>query len=406
MPSIYYYTARSAEGKFVRGSMQAASRILALSNLRARSLLVTSLLAKESAGGTLAGWVALGPVKHSALVLFFRSFATLIGAGVSVRRSLEVTNQECKDGRLREALSAVQSDVESGLPLSSAMARRPREFPRLFVAMLRAGELGGTLDETLERLATMIERDLSLRKKVVAGLTYPCVVAVGALGLTIYLLTSVIPMFASLFSQMHVPLPATTSLLLRLNAVLSTPGTWIVIAILVLAAPLAWVRVRRRRGTKMLLDAVYLRLPILGVIARKSTLARIARILGTLLRSGVDLIAALGVSAEAVGNMVYENNLGAVRDALAGGEPLAVPLEKSRLYDPTFLQMVRVGEETGSMDRMLLRIAQYYEADIEVALTTLGAVLEPLLMVILGLIVGVVTASIYIPLYSLIGNLK
>lgn len=406
MSSIYYYTARSPEGKFVRGSMESSSRVLALSNLRARFLFVTSLEASESAGGALVGWIVLGPVKHSALVLFFRSFATLIGAGVSVRRSLEVTIQECQDGRLREALSAVQSDVESGFPLSSAMARRPREFPRLFVAMLRAGELGGTLDETLERLATIIERDRSLRKRVAAALTYPCVVALGALALTIFLLTSIIPMFASLFFQMHVQLPATTALLLRLSAMLSTRSAWIAAPLLVFAIPFAWVRLRKAPAAKRFLDAQHLRLPIFGTIARKTALARMARMLGSLLRSGVDLIPALEVVTAVVGNAVYERSLVAVSNALAGGQPFAQPLEQSCLYDPTFLQMVRVGEETGALDRMLLRIAEYYEVDVETALTSLGSVLEPLIISILGLVIGVITASIYIPLYSLIGNLK
>ncbi len=385
--------------------MEAPSRVAALSSLRARLLVVTSLQAAESVVGNVTGLFA-APVKQSALVLFVRSFATLISAGVSIRRSLEVVIQECADARLKEALCAVTADVENGFSLSAAIGRRPREFPVLFAAMLRAGELGGTLDETLHQLAVVVERRHALRKKVVAALTYPAVVAIGAVALLIFLLTSVIPMFAPLFAQLNVPLPLSTALLMRLSASLTTPKLWVTLAAGCALGVLLWMRVKDRPGVRGCIDRAALRLPIFGSIARKTILARVARMLGSLLRSGVDVTPALAVVSGAIGNAVYETSLKAVGVALASGEPLAVPLQQSRLYDPTFLQMVRVGEETGVLDRMLLRVADYYEVDVEAALSTLGSVLEPLLIAILGLVVGVVTASVYIPLYSLIGNMK
>ncbi len=403
---LFYYTARNAEGSFVRGAIEGASRSGALANLRTRAVFVTSLWAANTTQGVLASSLHLGAVKPGALVAFFRAFATLISAGVPMRRSIEVTIEQCSDSRLREALRAILRDIEGGTPLSDAMSRRPREFSRLFVAMIRAGEIGGVIEEVLGRLASFLERDRASGKRLAAALTYPAIVALTAAALIVYLLSSIVPMFASLFEQMHVDLPASTSLLLELGMAFHNGPSWIVMLAATAAAALCLRRILSTKRGRLFWDRHKLRLPVFGALLRKSALARLSRMLGSLLKSGVGLIVALEVVADVVGNSAYEQNVLALRQALREGDPLAEPLARSGLYDPLVIQMVRVGEETGTLDAMLLRIAGYYELDIETALSTLGAILEPVLIVALGGVVGFIVFAIFIPLYTLIGSIK
>ena len=406
MPSVFYYTARNAEGSFVRGAIEAATQGNALASLRTRALFVTSLVAAGTPRGILASSIQIGPVRHSALVSFFRSFATLISAGVPMRRSLQVTIEQCTDERLREALAAILSDIEGGSSLSEAIARRPKEFSKLFVAMIRAGEVGGVLDDVLERLATFMERDRATRKRLSSALTYPGIVALTAVILIVFLLSSIVPMFASLFDQMHVQLPATTAFLLALGNNFRNLPFWMIVLACISASALCIAQILRTRRGKLFWDSQKLRIPLFGGLMRKSALARLARMLGSLLKSGVGLVLALEVVADVVGNAAYEVSINAVRQALREGDPLAEPLAASGLYEPLVIQMVRVGEETGSLDAMLLRIAEYYELDVETALSTLGATLEPVLIAGLGGVVGFIVFSIFIPLYTLIGSIK
>ncbi|GAC1388852.1 MAG: type II secretion system F family protein [Vulcanimicrobiaceae bacterium] len=406
MASLYYYTARNAEGSFVRGAIEAATDAAALTSLRTRALFVTSLLPANSAKGLFAATLHLGPVKPGAVVAFFRSFATLISAGVPMRRSLGVAIQQCTDKRLAEALKAVLTDIEGGSTLSNAMAKRPKEFSSFFVAMIRAGEFGGVLDEVLERLATFMERDRATRKRLASALTYPGIVALTAVILIVFLLSSIVPMFASLFDQMHVELPPTTAFLLALGAAFRTFPFWTGTVVCIGSVILLASRLVSTQRGRLFWDSQKLRIPIFGTLMRKSALARLARMLGSLLRSGVGLVFALEVVADIVGNAAYEQNVADVRQALREGDPLAEPLAQSRLYDPLIVQLVRVGEETGALDAMLLRIAEYYELDVETALATLGSTLEPLLIVGLGTVVGFIVFSIFIPLYTLIGSIK
>lgn len=406
MASLYYYTARNAEGAFVRGSIEANSDIGALAGLRTRALFVTSLAAATTPRGLLASSIQFGPVRHAVLVTFFRSFATLIGSGVPMRRALEVTIEQCTDSRLSEALNAILTDIEGGSALSDAMAKRPREFSELYVAMIRAGELGGVLDEVLERLATFLERDRTMRKRLSSALTYPAIVALTAGGLVVFLLSSIVPMFASLFDQMHVELPLTTSLLISVGRAFQNGPFWLSCTAGTLVLALAALRFRRTQRGRLLWDQSKLKVPIFGAIVRKAALARLARMLGSLLRSGVGLIFALEVVADVVGNAAYALSITSVRQALREGDALGEPLAASGLYDPLIVQMVRVGEETGTLDTMLMRVAEYYELDVETALSTLGSTLEPLLIVLLGGVVGFIVFSIFIPLYTLIGSIR
>ena len=406
MASVYAYTARNGEGRFVAGSLQAENREQALAHLRTRTLFVTSISAAGSATSVIGSIVTAWPISAAARTAFFRSFATLIRAGVPIRRALDVVVESCRDARLREAFRSVSSDIESGSELSTAMSRRPREFSRLFVAMIRAGELGGALDDILERLATLLERHLAVRKKVRAALAYPVIVASAALGLVLFLVGSTVPAFASMFAEMRVTLPWSTRVLIAAGNALKNPLVWGAVAAI---PPLILGTIRAGRRSQRIairIDQFVLALPVFGAVLRKAVITRFSRTLGTLLLSGVPLLEAIGAANDVIDNAVYSRLTRDLSAALREGTSIAVALEQSSLFEGLFLQLVRVDEETGTLDAMLLRIADYYELDVETAVAALGSVIEPILMIALGALVGVIVASILIPLYSMIGSIK
>jgi len=403
---LFAYTARNGEGRFVAGSLQAENRGQALAHLRTRSLFVTSLTQPGTAYGVVGSMLTAWPVSATARTVFFRAFATLIRAGVPIRRALDVVVESARDARLREALRSVSSDIESGSELSTAMARRPREFPRLFVAMIRAGELGGALDDILERIAALLERHSAIRKRVRSAMAYPLIVATAALALVLFLVGSTVPAFASMFTETHMTLPWTTRALIATGNALRQPIVWFALA----AIPIAIVGLiraaRRFEGVAMQIDGATLALPIFGAILRKAVIARFSRTLGALLRSGVPLLGALDAAQDVVENAVYARFTRQLGASLREGTPVVAALERSSLFDGLFRQLVRVGEETGTLDAMLLRIAEYYELDVESAIAALGSVLEPILIIGLGALVGLIVASILVPLYSMIGSIK
>lgn len=404
--SLYYYTARNPEGLAVSGALAAQSYAEALASLRTRALFVTSLTSARSAGGMLRARFTFGAVRKGSLAALFRTIATLISAGVPIRRALEVGAKQCTDARLKEALGAVGADVESGMPLSLALSKRPKEFAPFVVAMIRAGETGGVLEEILERLATVTERDRANAKRLSSALTYPALVAATAVVLIVFLLSSIVPMFASLYAQLHVELPSATAALLAVGENARDPRSWMSAALIAGAAvTIAGLAMRTPSG-RALTERAMLRIPIVGAILRKATVARLVRTAGSLLKSGVGIVTAIEVAADVVGNHAYVTNLRDVRQALREGDSLAQPLSSSQLYDPLVIQMIAVGEETGTLDAMLLRIAEYYELDVETALSALGSTLEPALIVVLGGVVGFIVFSIFIPLYTLIGSIK
>jgi type II secretory pathway component PulF len=406
MAALFHYTARSREGAFVNGSLEAVDAAAALSALRGRALFVTSLEAAATLRGALAVTLLGRRASRDALVAFFRTFSVLVRAGVPIRRSLSVTIEQCDSPRLREALDAVATDIENGLSLSEALLHRPREFSAVHAAMICAGEAGGVLDEVLERLAAVLERDRSARKRLVAALTYPAAVGCAAFALLLFLVTSVVPMFRSMFEQFHVPVPPATAVLLAAGTALQHPAFWFTAASCLACCAAAVAYVRSSPQPAAAFETALMRLPVIGAVLRKSSAAAIARMLGALLRSGVGMLDALEVLAQGIASRPYRESLIELRRSLAEGSSLTAPLSRSALYDPLFVQMVRAGEETGALDAMLLKIADYYDVDVEASLASLAALIEPALMLILGTAVAFIAAAVFVPLYSLVGNVR
>jgi type IV pilus assembly protein PilC len=404
---LYRYTARAENGAFVAGSLNAQTREKALAHLRGRALFITSLdPANEIGPSSLLSKLAIGPIDGKARLAFFRSFATLVAAGIPIRRALSVTIESCRNGRLREALRSVASEIEAGSSLSAALATRPKEFPELFVSMLAAGELGGMLDAVLERLAAMLERDRAMRKRVAAALAYPAIVLTAAVGLVLFLVANTVPAFASMFGELHVALPLSTRLLIRAAAMLRSPLCWLAGSVM-LATSLALVHAARRYPpAAAIFERFSLDMPVVGIVLRSSLIARFARTLGELVRAGVPLFDALNRVQNVVLDASFRKRIGALSEALGRGESISEAMSEQRWFDVLMLQLVRAGEESGTLDAMLLRIADYEELEVETALTTLTGVMEPLFILILGAMVGTIVASILVPLYSVIGSIR
>ncbi len=401
----FRYRARTSAGEIVAGSMRARDRNSALAALRSRALFVTSVVAETRVRRSLTDALSIGNARRSALLTFFRSLATLLRAGVAMRRALTVTIERCADPGLREALRSVVADLEGGLSLSDAMTMRPRIFLPLQVSMIRAGERGGILDDVVERIAVLLERDAALLKKLRSALAYPAIVLTAAAALVVFLVVRIVPMFAAMFASFNVDTPTPTRVLMSLSEGLRSPLFWLSACGAVAALAIGAYRLGRTSRGGLFLDRCRFRVPVLGALARKAVLARVARMLGTLVHSGVDLLAAIEAVAPVAGSPLYRATLLACGVRLRAGEPLSAPLAETTAFDPLFLALVQVGEETGSLDDMLVKAAEYFEGDIEAALAVLSATIEPALVIVLGAIVGTIVFSVFLPLYSLIGSL-
>jgi type IV pilus assembly protein PilC len=402
----FRYLARTPAGDRIRGSVLAPDYAAAVSGLQARALFVTSLERERLWNREVRLNLRFGAPGARARTTFFRAFSTLIRAGVDIRRSLQVTIERTNDETLRTSLRAVLADVERGDGLSIAFGRRPRVFSPLVVTMIAAGEAGGILDEVLERVAALLERDETLRNNVLSALAYPATVLAASLALVAFLIVRIVPMFSELFAAFHADVPASTRALLWLGTTFGRPLPWLVLLGLAASAVVLLRAARRNREGALILDRLRLRVPLVGDLLRKTIHARFARMLATLVLSGVELTRSLDVVTPVTGSPVHARALASVAVALREGEAMAAPLAATRTFDPMLVSLVGVGEETGMLDVMLEKAADYFDGDVATAIATLGAVIEPALIVFLGAIVGLIVSSVYIPLYSLIGSIS
>ena len=399
--TAYVYRARTIDGRLVRGEILADAVDAARMGLQERTLLVTALAPKRLWNVDLHVALAGGAARER--VAFFRAFATLTQAGVAIGRALNVAIDRSTNPGLNAALREILGDVERGEALSAAFGKRPRQFSPLIVAMVAAGESGGILDDILERIATFLERDAALRKTLVAALAYPATVLTASIALLTFLIVRVVPMFTDLFTAFHADLPLSTRVLMSIGTACSNPFVWVAGLLATTGGVAAFAAARRTPGGRRFFERCRFRIPIVGALVRKTIVARTARMLGTLVHAGVELSVALDVITPACGSIVYQEALERVALALREGDALTPPLTRSGLFDALFLTLTGVGEETGMLDAMLAKAATAFEDDIAAAVATLGAVIEPALIVVLGVIVGLIVYSVFIPLYSLVG---
>jgi type IV pilus assembly protein PilC len=402
MAVTFTYQVRDDQGRLHSGEVEASSSGAAAKALRDRGY--TPLLLEEKKVSALQKEIKIpglgGRVKPKDVAVFSRQFATMINAGLSLLRSLDILADQTPNKAFADTIHDVKSSVEKGMSLSEAMARHPKVFNRLYVAMVRAGEVGGVLDATLIRLAETLERNVELRAKVKSAMTYPTAV----LGLVVLILTAmlifVVPMFEGMYADLGGTLPVPTRILLGISR-FATHNWYIIFGITVggVFAFRRWVSSERGR---FVFDQIKLKLPIFGPLTQKTAIARFSETLASLTRTAVPILQAMDIVAETAGNEVVAKAVRDVQSSVKEGESLAQPLSEHPIFPPMVVQMLAVGEETGALDVMLDKLGEFYNSEVSATVDSLTSLLEPLLMVVLGGSVGSMIVALYMPMFNLI----
>lgn len=400
----FKYSARDTSGRVVAGAIEAETEVMVIGKLQEMGFYVTSLereAPRTSVGTVLRRWRKVG---MRDLTIFVRQFATMVNAGLSMVRTLTILEQQTENAKLREIIIEVRRDVEEGMTLSDAFNKHPQTFSTLVVNMIRAGEIGGVLDDVLNRIAFFFEKDFALRQKVRAAITYPIAIFIFAIGVIFFLVFFILPQFIGFFEGLDLVLPLPTRVLIVFTRVAT--GYWyIFLGMFALGLYALRTYIRTPVG-RLNFDKWKLRVPIFGALVRKVTVSRFSRTLGTLITSGVPIMQALEVVSKAVENRVVANAIEDVRSSIREGESIALPMQASGLFPPMVVQMTAVGEETGTLDTMLAKVADFYDAEVETTLAQLTSIMEPLLIIFLGFVVGFIVLSFYMPLYQLITGVK
>jgi len=336
--------------------------------------------------------------------VFARQFATMINAGLTMLRALNILADQTANPALAQAVTGVRADVETGASLSQALSRHPKVFSRLFVSMVRAGETAGVLDQVLVQLAETLERQAKLRSKIRSAAAYPVAVLVLVSGIATGMLIFVVPMFKSMYKQVGGKLPAPTLMLIKISHIFSS--YFLIVIGLAVAALFAGRRIVRTPRGRMVWDTLKLRAPILGRVVHRSALSRFAHTLSVLLRSGVPILESLEITSDTVNNAVLGEAIKDVQNGVKGGETVARPLANHPSFPPMVTQMMAVGEETGALDEMLEKVASFYDQEVESLVDGLTSLIEPLLIVIMGALVGGMVICLYLPMFDIINQIK
>ena len=347
--------------------------------------------------------LAIGGVSNKQLTTFTRQLSTLQDAGLPIVRSLRILEGQLKPGALKNTLITVGDDVEGGQTLSESMAKHPKAFDKLYVNMVRAGEIGGVLDAILQRLADFREKSQRLKKQIIGAMIYPIAVVTVAGGILWGILTFIVPKFTAMFEELDVELPAMTLLLIAASNFVATKWYWGAAAI---AGIFIFMKVLgATSGGRYIIDKVKLKIPLFGTIISKAAIARFTRTLGTLVASGVPILEALNITKETSGNAVIARAINHVHDSIREGESIAEPLAQSKICDDMVVNMIDVGEETGDLDKMLLKIADNYDDDVDTAVAGLTSLIEPIMIIFLGGAVGFIVISLFLPLIQLMNSM-
>ncbi|WP_295127511.1 type II secretion system F family protein [uncultured Leifsonia sp.] len=399
----YNYKGRNADGKIVKGRVDAASESAVASRLRTMGLSPVAIT--EAAAGTgLNREIKLGSgsgVKLKDLAIMSRQMATMIGAGLSLLRTLNILAEQSANKRLQTVLGDVRDQVESGTAISEAMRKHAQVFPPLMINMVRAGETGGFLDGALEAVADNFEKEVKLRGAIKSAMTYPVIVLIMSLLGVLAMLIFIVPVFEKMFNGLGKQLPAPTELLV----IISHQMVWIapLIAVAVIAFALWWPRHKNDEGVRRRLDPFKLRMPVFGALIKKIAIARFSRNFANMISAGVPILQALRIVGETSGNWVIENALTEVAEGVRQGESIATPLSKQTVFPAMVTQMVAVGEDAGSLDTMLDKIADFYEQEVESTTEQLTSLIEPLMIAFLGVVIGGMVVALYLPIFGIAG---
>ncbi|MDR1816848.1 MAG: type II secretion system F family protein [Puniceicoccales bacterium] len=404
----YKYTAIDSAGQQTTGTIEAPTETQARARLVSQKLMITHMSAEGGGVGSLliggkgkkGGAARTGRVKHEPLTIFTRQLATLLKAGLPLLRALEILKKQEKNPNLRNIVTSLSDNVQSGNNLSDAMAQHPKAFDRLYVNMIRAGESGGVLDRVLDRLAMFMEKSLRLKKKVKSAMTYPVVVISVAVGIVWLLMVKVVPTFQKMLTDQKAEMPALTQFVISVSKFLSE--FWYAVPVVLVALYSLVKLVTGSKKGKRALDKIVFRLPKVGAFVTVAAVARFARTFGTLMASGVPILQALNITRDTMSNVVLGEALTAVHDRVRDGEPLSVPLEQSKVFPAMVTSMIQVGEETGQLPEMLNRVADTYDEEVDNAVGAMTSIIEPLLIVFLAVVVGTIVIAMFLPLITMI----
>src|SRR5579884_2226631 len=395
----FTYTARTVSGELKSATVDAPNRDEVIKQLRQQKLNVVKI--DESAA---APKKRLGSIKMRDIVIFTRQFSTMINSGLPLVQALDILAQQSENPALKDVTRQVVFDVESGNTVADALRQHPKAFSELYVNMVAAGEAGGILDTILMRLAIFMEKNDALVRKVKGAMIYPGVImTVAAIAITV-LLIFVIPTFQTMFASANIALPLPTRIVIGASHFLKS--YWYVIGAAIAAGIFSLKRYYATPAGKLAIDRLMLKAPVLGDVLRKSAVSRFTRTLGTLISSGVSILDGLEITAKTAGNMVIHNAVMESRASIAGGETIAAPLKKSQVFPPMVISMISVGEQTGGLDEMLTKIADFYDEEVDAAVSGLLALMEPLMIVFLGVVVGGMVIAMYLPIFDMVNAVQ
>lgn len=397
----FAYTAMDSSGRQVKAVMEADHEASVLNRLREQQLQVMDIkeLKKKK-----AATVGKGKVKMKALVVFSRQFATMIDAGIPILRCLEILSNQCKDPALKPALEMVSMDVKGGTTLNEALAKHPHIFSKLYVNMIRAAEIGGILDTILDRLSGFLEYESEVKSKIKSAMMYPVLVLVFSQVMLFVLFSFVLPKFKEIFDGMDVELPAITAALFSLGDFMQK--SWWMILIALAAAFVGLKSYAKTPKGKYQTDFIKLKIPVVGELTLKMSVARFCRTLGTLINSGVPMMRSLEIVSETLGNQVLTTAVDQTRLAIREGNKLSMPLANSGLFPTMVTQMIDIGEESGRLSEMLVKVGDFYDGEVEATVKGLTSMIEPLLIIFLGVVVGFIAISVMTPIFKLVNSVR
>jgi type IV pilus assembly protein PilC len=402
--AAYSYTAINSSGLELSGSINAADRDAAREQLRVRGLLAQDLR-ELPASGEQSVRTAFKKIKPKSLQIFSRQFATMIDAGLSVVSALVVLEQQTEDKYLGAVIKELRADVEGGLLLSQAMSRHPKVFSRLYISMVEAGEAAGILDQVLDRVAFQIEKETAIKRRVKSAMIYPTMVLIFATLVLIGMLMFLVPVFVKIFADLGGSLPTLTQWVVNVSDFLR--GNYYIVFPVLIAFGFVLRKLKRTEKGRRVWDQIKLKIPMkIGAVVLKVTMARFSRTLSTLIAAGVDIIKALEITGQTAGNWVVEEALADVRNQVQEGIPIAEPLATNPVFPPMVSHMIKIGEETGELEKMLSKVADFYEDEVDSSISALTSIIEPLMMIGVGCMVGVIIISMYLPMFKMLSLVK
>ena len=402
--STFVYKVRDRSGKIFTGNMEGENRSSVVSRLREMDYFITSV--SEKRGNILFSKQInlFQGIKFRDLTIFYRQFATMVNAGLTLVNSLDILTEQVENKALADNIKVIKSDVEAGSTLADAMAKFPQVFSELYISMVRAGEIGGVLDDILNKIADLMEKEFALRQKIKSAMAYPSFIAGAAVLMAIFMLAFILPQFVGIFNQFEGKLPFLTQILVNITYLFNT--YWYIFFIVFAGLVAAFLAYIKTPNGKLNFDKFKLNVPIFGEINRKGAIARFTRILGTLIKSGVPILEALQVSSNAIGNLVVSSAVLGAKTKIKEGQSISGPLAASGVFPPMVTQMIMVGEESGELEEMLINVAKFYDEEVDRTVEKLTAIIEPIMMLVVGLIVGVMVIAMYLPIFNMVNLIQ